>query len=145
MGQLDNVAVFKVLAAGEDAAKQDRRIDGRDLRVPQSLAGIDVGEVIEESAMRGQGSPKKGEGRQHAQASVLVRDKAALVCNADGGKAKTGGGDAAHHPGVVGARVAAVLDQAGLRIGLLPEIEKTGVLQIVQELLILRREGGRRR
>src|SRR5580704_1797066 len=115
MGQLDNVVIVKVLAAGEDAAKQDRRIDGRDLRVPQSLAGIDVGKVIEEAAMRGQSSPKKGEGRQHAQASVLARDKAALFCNADGGQAKTGGSDAAHHPGVVDARVAAILDQAGLR------------------------------
>src|ERR1700733_5585265 len=143
MGQLDNVAIFKVLAAGEDAAKQNRRIDGRDLRVPQSFAGIDVGKVIEESAMRGQSSPKKGEGRQHAQASVLEGDKAALFCNADGGQAETGGGDAAHHTRVVDARVAAVLDQAGLRVGLLPEVEKTGMFQLVQELFILRPKGSR--
>src|ERR1700728_415971 len=125
MGQLDNVAIFKVLAAGEDAAKQDRRIDGRDLRVPQSFAGIDVGKVIEESAMRGQSSPKKGEGRQHTQTSVLLRDKAAFFRDADGGQSKACGGDAAHQTGVVSTRVAAVLDQAGLGIGLLPEVEKT--------------------
>ncbi len=54
MCQLDNVAILKVLAAGKDAAKQNGGIDGRDFRVPDSFPGIDVGKVVEESAMRRQ-------------------------------------------------------------------------------------------
>ena len=43
-----------MLAAGEDAAEQDRGVDGGDFRVPDAFAGVDVGEVKEESAMGGQ-------------------------------------------------------------------------------------------
>ena len=59
MGQLVDVPVLEMLPAGEHAAKQDRRIDRRDLRVPDPLAGVDIGEVIEEAAMRGQLVPEK--------------------------------------------------------------------------------------
>ena len=70
MRQLDDVAILKMPAAGEDAAKQDCGIDGRDFRVPDSFPRIDVGKVIEEAAMRRQRSPQKGEGRDHPQAVV---------------------------------------------------------------------------
>ena len=131
----------KVLAAGKNAAKQDCGIDRRDFRVPHSFPGIDVGKVIEESAMRRQCSPKKRERRQHAQASVLVGDEAALLRDADRSQAKAGGGDAGHDPRVRRARVAAVFNQARLRTGLLPEEEEIAAFKIVQELLILRRKG----
>ena len=145
MCQFDDVAILKVLAAGEDAAEQYCGVDRRDFGVPDSFAGIDVGEVIEESAMRRQLPPKKYERRDDAQARVLVGDVAALFCDADCGQAKTGGGDACDHAGVVDAHVAAVFDQSGLRIGLLPEEEETAAFKIVQKLIILRRKGGRRR
>jgi len=85
-------AVLKVLAAGEDAAEQNCGIDRRDLGVPDSFAGIDVGEVKEESAMRRQLPPKKDEGRDDAQARILVGEEAALLRDADCGQAEAGGG-----------------------------------------------------
>ena len=106
--------------------KQDSGIDRRDFRVPDSFAGIDVGEVIEKSAMRRQLSPKKYERRDDAQPRVLVGDKAAFFCDADGRQAEAGRRDAGDDAGVVAADIAAVFDQAGLRIGLLPEIEEAG-------------------
>src|SRR5258707_179121 len=141
MRQLDNVAILKVPAAGKDPAKQNGGVHRRDFRVPDSFPGIDVGKVVEESAMRRQRVPKKSEGRNHAQASVLVRDEGALFCNADRRQAKAGGCNACHHAGVGCAGVAAVFNQAGLRAGLLPEEEEVTVFKVVQELLLLRRKG----
>src|ERR1700678_4251499 len=97
MGQLDDLAIIKVPSAGKDTAKQDCGIDGRDFGVPYPFARIDVGKVIEESAMRRQRLPKKCERRTHAQARVLVGDEAALFCNADCGQAKTGGRNASDY------------------------------------------------
>ena len=62
MCQLDDVAIRKVLAAGQDAAEQDGGVDRGDFGIPDPFAGVDVGEVIEESAMRRQLPPKKYEG-----------------------------------------------------------------------------------
>ena len=69
-------------------------------------------------------------------------DVAALFRNADCGQAKPGGRDACDDAGVVDADIAAIFDQSGLRIGLLPEEEETAAFQIVQKLIILRRKGG---
>src|ERR1700733_11589563 len=121
MCQLNNVAIVEMPAAGEYSAKQDGRIDRRYFRVPDSLPGIDVGEVIVESAMRWQRSPKEGERCYHPQARVLVGDEPALFGNAYRSQAEPGRGNAGHDTRISGACVAAVFNQAGLRAGLLPE------------------------
>src|SRR5271170_2208378 len=144
MSKLDDVAILKVLTAGENAAEQDCSIDGRDFGVPHSFAGIDIGKVKEESAMRWQLLPKKIQCRKNADTCVLMGDEAALFCNADCSQSKTGGCNAGHDTGVLCAHVAAIFDQSGLRIGLLPEEEEGFVFKIVQELLILLRKGGLR-
>ena len=146
MCEFDDVAILKVLAAGKDAAEQDRGIDGRDFGVPDSFAGIDVGEVIEESAMRRQLPPKKYECRNDAQARVLVGDEAALFCNADCGQAKTGGRDACDYAGVLDARTlqrSLINPVCGLACS--QKKRKAAAFQIVKKLIILRRKGGRRR
>ena len=51
--QQRDVGISKMGAAGEDSAKQDRSVHRRNFRVPNPLAGIDVGEVIKEAAMVG--------------------------------------------------------------------------------------------
>ena len=48
------VLVLEILLAGEGSAKQHGGVDGRDFGVPHAFAGVDIGEVIEEAAMRGQ-------------------------------------------------------------------------------------------
>src|SRR5258708_18532398 len=140
MSKSDDVAISKVLAAGKNAAEQDCGIDGRDFRVPYSFAGIDIGKVKEEAAMRWQLLPKTIECRNHAQACILMRDETALFCNADCSQSKTGGRNACHDTGVRCAHVAAIFNQPGLRIGLLPEEEKSLVFKIFQKLLILLRK-----
>ena len=75
-------------------------------------------------------------------------DEAALFCNADCSQSKTSGGNACHDTGVLSAYIAAIFNQSGLRIGLLPEEEESFAFKIVQKLLILWRKdclhGGRR-
>src|ERR1700722_2552355 len=145
MSKLDDVAILKVLTAGKNAAEQDCSIDGRDFRVPYSFAGVDIGKVKEESAMCRQLLPKKIESRNNAQAGVLTGDQAALFCNADCSQSKTSGRDACHDTGVFYSHVAAIFNQPGLRIGLLPEEEEGSMFKFIQKLLILLRKGGLRR
>jgi hypothetical protein len=142
VGEIADVAIVEVLPAGKDAAEQDGGVDGGDLGVPDAFAGADVGEVIEEAAMRGQFLPEEDEGCEHALASFLMRDETALFRDADGGETEAGGGDAGDHAGVDDAHVAAVFDQSGLGIGLLPEVEEVGALEVVEKLIIVRGKSG---
>ena len=57
VGQLADLRMFEMLAAGQDAAKQQRGIDRRKFRLPEPLAGADIGPVIEESVLVGQSLP----------------------------------------------------------------------------------------
>src|ERR1700744_5458029 len=148
MGKLDDVAIMKVLAAGKNPAEQDGCINRRDFRVPYSFARIDIGKVKKESAMRRQLLPKKIERRNHAQACVTMGDEAAVFCNADCRQPKASGGNACHDAIVPRNDIAAIFNQSGLRIGLLPEEEESFAFKFVQKLIILGRKsclyGGRR-
>ena len=85
--------VVKMLAAGENAAEQYRGIDRRNLRVPHPFAGVDVGKVKEESAMCGQLVPQKRQALDYPQARLGMADEAALLSDANGRQAETGGCD----------------------------------------------------
>ena len=142
--QIANLGILEMLPAAQDAAEQNGGIHRRYFRVPQSLAGVDIGEVIEKSAMVGQGLPKKTQRVQDPSARLVQRNEAALFTNADRREPKAGGRDAGDY-GIVGgcfARVAPVFDQAGLGVGLLPEVAKRGSLHVIEELVIVGRKIG---
>ena len=52
-GQRADFGVREMLPAGEDPAEKNRGVNGGDFRIPQSLARIDIGPVIEKAAMIG--------------------------------------------------------------------------------------------
>ncbi len=85
-----------MLPAGQDAAQQNGRVDRGDFGIPDSFAGVDVGPVIEESAMVGQRFPQKAQRGQHPVARLGKRNEAALLSDAQRREAKTCGGDAGH-------------------------------------------------
>jgi len=145
VGEVDDVLILKVLAAGEDAAEQDGGVDGGDFGVPDAFAGVDVGEVKEEAAMGGELSPEEDESVDDAETGVLVRDVTALFRDADGREAEAGGGDAGDYAGVVDADVAAIFDQAGLGIGLFPEEEEAATFELFEKLIVFGGERGRGR
>src|ERR1700688_1092564 len=49
IGQQTDLGMFlEVLAAGENSAEQDGGVNRRNLGIPHSLAGVNVGEMVEE-------------------------------------------------------------------------------------------------
>jgi hypothetical protein len=82
--------------------------------------------------------PEKTEGRQHAVPRLRVGKIAALFRDAESSQTKTCGRDAGHlFAAVAPAHVEAVSHQAGLWIALLPKEEIVGLLQFVEEPVIL--------
>ena len=107
--------ILEVLAAAQNPAQQNRGVDRGDFRIPKPFAGVDVGEVIEKSAMVGQGLPQEAQRVEDAGTRLVERNKTALLPNAEGREPESGGRNAGDY-GVVGgclAGVTAVLDQAG--------------------------------
>ena len=123
--------------AGKDAAEKDRGIDGRYLGVPHSFSGVDIGEVIEESAVRWQLVPEKRQALENALARLGMTYKAAHFSDTNGGKAEAGGRNTGSSACIFDANIAAIFDQSRGRIRLFPEEEEGGVLKIVEELVIL--------
>ena len=64
----------------------------------------------EESAMRRDLVPKKGERSDDALARLFVRNKASLFRDTDGGEAKTAGCNAGHRIGILDVDIAAISD-----------------------------------
>ena len=141
-----DVLVLKMLPAGENAAKQDRGIDRRNLRVPHSFAGVD--DWRSDRRSRGAWAACARETRESARPATrasawLIKPRFSPMQIAVSPKPV----DAmlAARLVILGADVAAILDQARLRICLLPEEEKVGLLQGVEELVLQLRNGSRQR
>ena len=84
----------KYSPAGENPAEKNSRVDGRDFRIPQSFARIDIGPVIKKAAMIRKFFPVKAQRIQHAFPGLGAGNKPALVSNAKSRQAETGRGDA---------------------------------------------------
>jgi hypothetical protein len=137
--QIVNLLVAKVLPAGQYPAQQDGRIDGGDLRIPDALTGVLVREVEEKASMIRHGLPEKSQRGHRSIFCVRIRNVAALLSDTKRSQPKAGRGDAGHNPFVRLPYVAAIFDQAGLRIALLPEVLEVRFLQVFQELVVLGR------
>ena len=131
--------MMEMFAAGEDAAEQNRGVDGRDLGIPHALAGVDVGEVIEKSAMIGKLLREEVESGDHAFDGIAAGNEAALVGDSDCGKAKAGGRDAGYNSLIVDADVATIFNEAGLVAGLFPKKEEAGIFDFVEKLIVFGR------
>ncbi len=77
-----DLAIREVLPAGQNAAEQNRRVDGRDFRIPRPFARVYVGPVIEEAPVNGQLLPQKPQGGKNSLAGIGERDKASLLPDA---------------------------------------------------------------
>src|ERR1700721_2248153 len=126
---------LKVLPASQNSAEQDRGVDGRDFGIPHALAGVDVGEVIEESSMSRHLLPEKTQSGQSPVARVGERNVSAFFCDAQCGQAESGGRNTAYVGIIVGLNVASIFHQSSLRARLFPEILKVQLLQFIQELV----------
>ena len=134
--------ILEIPAAGEHAAQENRRVDRRDLRIPFPLAGGDVGPVVEEAAMVWYLFPQEAQTTNRPIDRLIVGHEPPRVTNTQRRQPESGRGNAAELVLVIGhAEAAAVPRNARVRIGLFPEVQERGLLQLLQELVVV---GGQR-
>src|SRR5271156_4240752 len=123
----------EVLPAGENSAKQDGCVDGRNFGIPQPFAGVYVGKVIEESPVVGQFLPQEAQGVQNARFGLSMRHIPALFSDTNSGQPETRSGNTAKFAcdGIAG--VTPVHYDAGFRMGLPPKILEACLLQFFQK------------
>ncbi len=136
VGQLRNVGVLKVLAAGQNSAQQNSGVNRRNFGIPNPFSGIDVGEVVEKTAMMGNLFPQKTQGGKNALECCCLGNEAALLPDAESRQPETGSSDARYDSLVIVVNIAAILNHARLWAGLLPEKQEVCAFQIVQKLVI---------
>ncbi len=136
----------EALAGAQDAAEEQRRVDRRDLALPLTRSSVHVDPVIEPAAMMLEPIGEGPQRRARAQDGLLPRHPAALGGDAQAGETEPHRGDAAHLDVVVARRRAigprSIADDAGGRVGLLPEELKRPLRQILEKGLL---GGGERR
>src|ERR1700691_2177127 len=146
VGQKADIGMFlEVPPASENPAQEDRRIDGRNFRIPNSLTGIQVREVIKESAMSGHRFPQKTQSDQDPLPRVRNGNEPTIFADAQCREPKAGCRNAGDHRIAARRRVAAIPYQPGLRACLIPKILEVPLLQFLEKLVIILRKGGRRR
>jgi len=84
--------------------------------------------------------PQERQALNNPPARVFVTHKAPLLSDANCGQPKAGGRYTRRGTGVVYADITAILDQSCRWVGLLPEKQKTAVLEVIQELIVFRRQ-----
>ena len=122
--QLLDLGVPEVLAAGEDPAEQNCAVDGGDFGIPEAVAGVDVGPVVEEAAMVRHLFPKKAQPGEDPAARFIIRDPPALLADAECREAEAGRRDAAEVALVGDAHVESIADDASLGAALFQEKQK---------------------
>src|SRR5262245_39941896 len=118
MRELIDLPVLEVFPAGEDATKQNCAIYRGNLRVPEALAGVDVGPVIEEPTVIRHLLPEKMQPGEDAIARIFQGNPSPLLADAQGSEPEPGRRDAAKIALVGGSHIEAVSDDTRLRIDL---------------------------
>ena len=136
VGQLADFGMLEILAAGEDATKQNGSVHRRNFGLPQSFARADIGPVIIKAALLGHFFPEKTQSCESAIAGLGIRNISAFFADAKGGESESGCGDTAQDAGIGAANVTSVLDDACLGIALFPEELKNGVFQLLEKRVI---------
>ena len=129
-----------MFAAGKDSTQQNRRIDGGDFGIPNSFSSVNVGEVVEESAMVRQLLPKESEGGKNAFQRSVAGNQASLFADAESGQTKAGRGNTGHDRVVSAVDVAPVFHHPCLGAGLVPKITEVGDFQFVQKFVVFERQ-----
>src|ERR1700730_19168634 len=99
----------EVLATSQHSAQQNGCIHGGNLRVPNPFAGVDIGEVVEESTMMRQLFPQESKGCENAFQGRFRGDEATLVTDAECGEAEPGCRNAGLNSLVLHMRVAPII------------------------------------
>ena len=135
-GEVLDFLIGEILARGENAAQENRRIDGRKFALFPAGAGFHVDKVEEEAVFVVQIVGDKSQGVPNAVGDFRRLSVAAVVADAQTGQAESCGGDARHHARVVAVGESAIFHLAALGAGLVPKKLKTGALDFIKKLLV---------
>src|SRR5262249_1544873 len=83
VAELRHRRVAKKLAAGQDSAQENCRIDRRHFGVEHAFAGFRIGKGVKESAMVGELLPQKAEGHENPLQNCGRRNEPTLRANAE--------------------------------------------------------------
>src|SRR6266540_6476103 len=75
--------------------------------------------------------PERLQRIEHAPAALLARDPAVVDADTDGRQTKSHGGNAA-----IGVGSGTVADEAVCRIGFIPKIVESGLLEVIKKLVV---------
>ena len=92
-GELLDLLVVEILPRGEDAAQQNRSIDGRDLALLPALPSLHVDEVIEKTMFVVQIVGEKLQCPARSFENLGMFSEFALIADAQAGQAKSRGSD----------------------------------------------------
>src|SRR5207253_1693213 len=135
-GQIFDLLVGKILPRGENAAQENRSIDGGELAFFPTLPRIHVDEVVEETMLVGQIVGEKFQRLADSLENFLMLPVFALIADAQAGQAKSRGGDAGHFSRIISISQRAVFYLAGLLARLAPEEIERGALNLVEKLFV---------
>src|SRR5208282_5405343 len=126
----------EMLPAGENSAEQDGGVDGGDFRIPNSLASINIAEVIEEAPMVGQFLPQETQGIESARFGRPTQNIFAFFSDAQSSQPEARCRNASDFVCDGIASVASVQYEPCFRVCLVPKVSETGLLQSVQKPII---------
>ena len=128
-----NRRIVEILAAGQHAAQKNRHIDGRQLRFRETASVAHV-HIVVEKAMDVRGVRQEMERPLDPGGDFGARPVVALVSNAQRGESEAGRRNAAHPALAAAVCLGPVTDQAGVRVGFVPEEFERSPLELVQQL-----------
>src|SRR5467141_587312 len=139
-GQVANLRIVKIRAAGQRPAEENRGIDRGYFRLKIAVATLHVEEMKEKPMHVTQAGGGKTQRVSNALADFLAVLPTSMVCNAQSSESKSSRSDACGWAGIRSACLAAVFYEAGIWIRFFPKIPETGSLQLFQKSVFCRRE-----
>src|SRR5258708_10913444 len=139
-GQVANLRVVKIRAAGQRPAEENGRIDGGHFRLKIALAILHIEEMKEKPMHVTQAGGGKTQRVSNALADFLAVLPTSMVRDGQSCKTKSSRSDACGWAGIRAACLAAVFYEAGIWIRFFPKIPETGSLQLFQKSVFCRRE-----
>ncbi len=130
-----NFGVVEIRPARQDSADEDGRIDRRDFGLEHPLAILKVEEVAKKAMRLRHASLNEAQGIHHALAELFLVFPAAMIRNAQTAQAEARCGDAGHVAGVSPVSLAAIFDQPGVGIGLVPKKLEAGAFEFFEKLI----------
>ncbi len=143
--QVLDFRVVEMHPAGQHAAEQQRCVDRGDLRFERALARVHFHEMIEKAVLVRRALQQESQCVAHTLFEFAGLFPAVLVGNTKRRQPESRRGNAGHIALVGPVRLAAVLDQAGIRVRLLPKEKEIGSFDLLQEAVVVRRESLLRR